>query len=140
MYLTDVVVPSTTRAWPGGFADVYEGQMRGQKVAVKRLRGSAHARAQIHRVSSSQRHTRDASNLFYQSFCKEGLLWRQLEHPNILPFLGVDRHTFGEDFCMISPWMEKGTLMEFLASPDYSPAMDRMRLVIIYLSFTGEPR
>lgn len=135
LYLTDVTLTSRERAWPGGFADVYEGQIRGAKVAVKRLRGSCQTRAHIHRVS-----TVPCAFLFWalntvllQSFCKEGLLWRQLDHPNILPFIGVDSQTFEDDFCMVSPWMERGTLMEFLVSPDYSPTVDRMRLVLSFL-------
>lgn len=48
--------------------------------------------------------------LMFQKFCREALTWRPLEHPNVLPFVGVDANSFPGYLCMISPWMEHGTL------------------------------
>jgi len=47
----------------------------------------------------------------------EFITWRQLSHPNVLPFYGVH---FLEDplenrFSLVSPWMENGNVVEFLA-------------------------
>lgn len=66
-----------------------------------------------------------------QQFCREGLTWRQLSHPNILPFLGIDAKEFMESktLTMVSPWMEHGTLMEYICSTAYNPYMHRSRLV-----------
>lgn len=51
-----------------------------------------------------------------QAFCSEALVWQQLQHKNILPFLGVDLMTFRSLHCMVSPWMEKGNIMQCIAS------------------------
>ena len=47
-----------------------------------------------------------------QRFCREAVLWKRLTHENILPFMGVSRD-IGE-FCLISPWMSNGTIMEYI--------------------------
>ncbi|KAJ7586154.1 kinase-like domain-containing protein [Mycena floridula] len=52
--------------------------------------------------------------------CREALVWRQLNHPNVLPFLGVNVDLFAPSFCLISPWMSNGNLMQFLQrNPDF---------------------
>ncbi|KAK6988688.1 kinase-like protein [Favolaschia claudopus] len=83
----------------GGFGDVYKGVYNGGCVAMKRIRiftGEA---------SSSQK----------SKFCREALLWQTLDrHPSIVPFLGVDKHTFPLAYCMISPWMDHGTVLKYL--------------------------
>lgn len=45
-----------------------------------------------------------------KALCREALLWRQLDHPSILPFLGIAKIEYPRAaVCMISPWM-KGNL------------------------------
>jgi serine/threonine protein kinase len=47
-----------------------------------------------------------------QRFCREGVAWKHLRHPNILPLLGV---TVGEHrFAMVSEWMENGDINGFV--------------------------
>ena len=42
---------------------------------------------------------------------------KQLEHGNILPFYGVS--TAIADFCLVFPWCENGSIMEYLKrNPD----------------------
>jgi hypothetical protein len=67
--------------------------------------------------------------------CREALLWRQLNHPHILPFLGVDAETFAprNALCLISPWMERGTLKQYITSASYHAPSDRSRLVRTFL-------
>ncbi|KAK0222967.1 kinase-like domain-containing protein, partial [Armillaria nabsnona] len=48
---------------------------------------------------------------------------RNLKHPNVLPFLGVSTELFAPSFCLISPWMENGNIMSFLAT---NPGHDRL--------------
>ena len=61
-----------------------------------------------------------------QDFCQETLVWRQLRHPNILPFLGVSEELFAPSYCLISPWMINGNIMSYLeAHPDH----DRLKSV-----------
>ena len=55
-----------------------------------------------------------------QRFCEEAVLWKQLAHKNVLPFLGVSRDIDG--FCLISPWMNNGTIMEYTRdNPQINP-------------------
>jgi serine/threonine protein kinase len=47
-----------------------------------------------------------------QRFCREGVAWKHLRHPNVLPLLGV---TVSEHrFAMVSEWMENGNINEFV--------------------------
>ncbi|KAG7448860.1 kinase-like protein [Guyanagaster necrorhizus] len=42
------------------------------------------------------------------------MVWRQLRHPYILPLLGVNEDLFAPRFCLISPWMRQGNIIEYL--------------------------
>lgn len=57
-----------------------------------------------------------------QEFSSEAVIWRQLNHPNILPLYGVN----GEKFCFASPWMDNGDIVQFLK---LAPETDRLPLV-----------
>ncbi|KAF8174637.1 kinase-like domain-containing protein [Mycena galopus ATCC 62051] len=84
----------------GGFADIFLALYDNRPVALKRMR-----------------HFVRGSNLtrIRLKFCREALLWKDLHHPNILPFLGIDRDSFGPSFfCMVSPWMKHGTVINYL--------------------------
>ncbi|KZT27470.1 kinase-like protein [Neolentinus lepideus HHB14362 ss-1] len=86
-------------AW-GGFADVYLGILKGRHVAVKRLRA--------HQLAAT-----DAIHL-RKALLREAIIWHQLQHDNILPFLGIDCDSITSMFCMVSPWMKNGTIINFL--------------------------
>jgi serine/threonine protein kinase len=53
-------------------------------------------------------------------------VWKELEHPNILPFLGVDMTLRQPSYCLVSPWMENGNVLEFIKA---HPNPDRLALV-----------
>jgi len=57
-----------------------------------------------------------------QMFCKEAAMWKHLDHPNILPLLGVtlSRHQ------LISNWMPGGNLLKYVRT---NPDTDRFKLV-----------
>ena len=47
-----------------------------------------------------------------KGFCKEFVTWKALQHPNVLPLLGV---TMTEDrFAMVSEWMINGNINQFV--------------------------
>jgi len=50
--------------------------------------------------------------------------WRTLHHPNVLPLLGVA--ISGNRLAMVSEWMEKGNINEFLVAEVNA---DRLKLV-----------
>jgi len=59
-----------------------------------------------------------------QRFCREGVAWRHLRHPNILPLLGV---TLNEHrFALVSEWMENGNINEFIEKNQH---VNRVELV-----------
>ncbi|KAF7331196.1 Kinase-like protein [Mycena sanguinolenta] len=83
----------------GGFGDIYRASYDGQRVALKRMRHFLRG--------SDLRRTRSI-------LCREALVWRALRHPHILPFLGIDAESFPSSLCLVSPWMEHGTVINYL--------------------------
>ncbi|KAF8956954.1 kinase-like domain-containing protein, partial [Flammula alnicola] len=52
--------------------------------------------------------------------CSEVLVWRQLKHTNILPFIGANLELFSPNFCFISPWLHNGDIILYLKQhPDH---------------------
>ncbi|TFK48873.1 kinase-like protein [Heliocybe sulcata] len=78
----------------GGFADVYKGHVGDMVVALKRIR---------------MYETNDIEKL-NKLFQREALVWRQLRHPHILPFLGMHPSPNSNPY-LVSPWMERGNMM-----------------------------
>ncbi|KAH6908846.1 kinase-like domain-containing protein [Coprinopsis sp. MPI-PUGE-AT-0042] len=83
----------------GHFGEIWKGQYMEQKVCLKVIK--VYQRSHI--------------DHFLKVFCREAALWSQLKHMNVLPFYGIyklqDSH---ERICLVSPWMEYGTLREYL--------------------------
>ncbi|KAL0576279.1 Rho guanine nucleotide exchange factor, partial [Marasmius crinis-equi] len=87
----------------GGFGDVWEGVVEDptlkHSVCLKVVR--------MFRESDVER--------LLQDYLREAIVWRQLRHRNVLPFLGIyflDESR--QQVCLVSPWMEKGNLVQFL--------------------------
>ncbi|TDL23879.1 kinase-like protein [Rickenella mellea] len=50
-----------------------------------------------------------------KNFSHEAVMWRQLRHPNILPFYGVFKGNQHFDrLCLVSPWMDAGNVIDYL--------------------------
>ncbi|KZT27465.1 kinase-like protein, partial [Neolentinus lepideus HHB14362 ss-1] len=84
----------------GGFADIFHATMRGQPVAAKR------PRAHLLPIERAVR--------LWKDLLREVVIWHSVRHDNILPFLGIDCDASTSMFCMVSPWMCNGTIMEFI--------------------------
>ncbi|PBK87161.1 kinase-like protein, partial [Armillaria gallica] len=97
----------------GGYADIYQGRMKGIDVCLKVLRiftnGEMKPRGDIRK-----------------KFCSEVLVWRNLEHPNVLRFVGVNEDLFYPSFCLISPWVKNGDIISFLS---HNPGHDRLQCI-----------
>ncbi|KAF7354933.1 Protein kinase domain-containing protein [Mycena sanguinolenta] len=93
----------------GGFGDIWKGLVGGQTVAVKSMRQFAD----------------DDVKASLKTLGREALIWRQLSHPNLLPFFGL--YVLDDRPCLISPWMENGDLKRFLSSAP--PDTDRVSLM-----------
>ncbi|TDL19837.1 hypothetical protein BD410DRAFT_726733, partial [Rickenella mellea] len=81
----------------GGFADIFRGLWNDDSVALKRLRSHVdHLNAQ-------------------QALFREAFTWEHLDHPFILPFLGLDFVSFPTYLpCIVTPWMENGTVLQHI--------------------------
>ena len=65
-----------------------------------------------------------------QSFCREGVAWKHLRHPNILPLLGVSLNECR--FALVSEWMENGNINDFIKRDQDA---NRTKLVCCHLNF-----
>jgi serine/threonine protein kinase len=46
-----------------------------------------------------------------QAFCKEAVMWKRLNHPNIVPLLGVN---ISSQLQLVSDWMSGGELPKYI--------------------------
>jgi serine/threonine protein kinase len=62
------------------------------------------------------------------------MIWRQLEHPFVLRFIGIDAHTFRDtnNVAMVMPWRDRGTLKDYMRTNHYQHNTDSYRLVSIW--------
>ncbi|KAF8211573.1 kinase-like domain-containing protein [Mycena galopus ATCC 62051] len=93
----------------GGFGDVWKGSVGGQTVAIK----------------STRQFRDDDVKVSLKKFGREALIWRQLSHPNLLPFFGL--YMLDDRLSLVSPWMDNGDLKHFLSNPP--PDIDRISLI-----------
>jgi serine/threonine protein kinase len=114
----------------GGYADVYRGSRAGESVAVKKPRVVGRA-DMAHKVKLLIFTIINSRTEFPQKLCREALVWRHLKHPNVLPFVGLSNSLFPYDFlpCLLSPWMDNGTLNDYVKTSHYVPERDISRLV-----------
>ncbi|TCD71977.1 hypothetical protein EIP91_000109 [Steccherinum ochraceum] len=121
----------------GGFAEVFIGTVNYMHVALKRLRSYV--------LMSDEQKLKTR-----QSFYRETMLWKHLNHPHVLAFLGVSAETFKNTICMVLPWMPNGSLRSYipelkkqgkLVGQDFIDAIDRwlhqMALGLAYLHQEG---
>ncbi|KAK1223480.1 hypothetical protein PQX77_013638 [Marasmius sp. AFHP31] len=85
----------------GGFGDVWKGMIDDQLVCLKV--------AKVYLVSDMQKLIKECM--------REAIVWQQLRHPNLLPFLGM-YYLDGarQQLCLVSPWMDRGNLARYLNS------------------------
>ncbi|KAF9256242.1 hypothetical protein L218DRAFT_882187 [Marasmius fiardii PR-910] len=100
-----------------GFGDVYKGKIGGleQIVALKIMRSDS-----------------PDENKLLKDFMREAIVWQQLKHPNVLPFIGMcylSPHT-QQQLTLISPWMEGGNLTRFLKITPREQ-VDHLSLVLV---------
>ncbi|KAF9453395.1 kinase-like protein [Macrolepiota fuliginosa MF-IS2] len=95
----------------GQFGEIRRGRVRGRLVCVKVVK--LYERAQIDHL--------------IKKFMLEAIVWSLLSHPYLLPFYGICRLGDGVGrACLISPWMERGNICEYIKK---NPGTPRMSLV-----------
>jgi hypothetical protein len=80
--LTDVT-PECGRRATGGFADVYKGTCLGEDIALKVFKYP------LPFGVNSLDTWNSSSDDHFKNLLREFVTWRQLSHPNILPFYGI---------------------------------------------------
>ncbi|KAH8832435.1 hypothetical protein DL96DRAFT_655532 [Flagelloscypha sp. PMI_526] len=108
LYIRNAVREGNHPITGGGFADIWQGRIGDTRVCLKVLRIFT---------------TDSIKEKIIKEFCHESIVWRQLHHPNVLPFLGVSKDLFAPSFCLISPFMEHGNILTFL---EKNPNHDRI--------------
>ncbi|KAJ7633427.1 hypothetical protein DFH06DRAFT_692077 [Mycena polygramma] len=97
----------------GSFGDVWKGYIRGETVSVKVMR--------VYEETDTE--------ALLKEFCHEALIWRQLSHPNLLPFFGAYfLEGTRRQLCLVSPWMENGDMDRYLK--DNPVGVNRLSLVL----------
>ncbi|KAJ7113516.1 kinase-like domain-containing protein, partial [Mycena epipterygia] len=104
----------------GGFGDIWKGSYRGQTVSVKVMRlfqdSDVKAVLKFWNVGFT----------FLQEFGREAVIWRQLSHPNLLPFFGL--YYLDSRLSLVSPWMENSNILKFLSQKSHKT--DRLSLIL----------
>ncbi|KAF7357977.1 hypothetical protein MVEN_00844500 [Mycena venus] len=111
--LSDRLQLANHPAAAGSFGDVWKGLIHAETVSVKIMRVYQEA---------------DVEALL-KEFYREALIWRQLSHPNLLPFFGA-YYLEGtkSQLCLVSPWMENGDVSRYLkGNPE---GVNRLNLVL----------
>ncbi|KAF7374462.1 Kinase-like protein [Mycena sanguinolenta] len=107
LFITGITGKEEHPAFGGGFADIYRASYNNRTVALKYMRVSQYVRGS------------DSRNIRLK-FSLEALVWKELCHPHILPFLGIEGNSFPSPLCMVSPWMEHGTVLNYLKQHGHS--------------------
>ncbi|KAL0563397.1 Rho guanine nucleotide exchange factor, partial [Marasmius crinis-equi] len=96
----------------GGFGDVWKGRIADEIVCLKVVK--------VYLMSDVQQ--------LLKEYMQEAIVWQQLRHPNVLPFVGMYylEESQGQ-LCLVSPWMEQGNLVVFLKNTP-SELVDRVLL------------
>ncbi|KAJ7269803.1 hypothetical protein C8J57DRAFT_1066459, partial [Mycena rebaudengoi] len=120
LFITGVTGRDEHATFGGGFGDIYRAKYAGKTVALKHVR-TFHRDADLRRIRLvslfSVKSSNSESNGILQQFCREALVWQHLQHLHILPLIGIDRDSFPPSLCMVSPWMEHGTVLKYLKRP-----------------------
>ncbi|KAH8091023.1 kinase-like domain-containing protein [Cristinia sonorae] len=105
---TQLIAMNVTRKdvdphFTGGHADVYRGTFGEREVALKVFRV-------YHTASKSGATVRQQALM---AFNREVLLWANLTHDHVLPFLGVSSDIFRDRLCIVLPLMKNGDLRHY---------------------------
>lgn len=137
LFITGVKMDAMASPVAGGsFADVYRGSYQGHDVAIKRIRvflsnDDTNKLYKVRHIHIFEVASNVCTDTCLQRFYREALIWRQLRHPHILAFMGIDQDALSGrgSLSMVSSWMTRGTLMQYLKRAGLSDAIDHHALV-----------
>ncbi|KAJ8083204.1 Rho guanine nucleotide exchange factor [Marasmius tenuissimus] len=102
----------------GGFGDVWKGVI-----------GQPESEEQLVCLKVSKVYMKSDLDALFKGYLHEALVWRHLKHRNVLPFLGIYYSKDDGQFCLISPWMDNGNLLQYLKA---TRRADVDHLVLVY--------
>ena len=112
---------------------MYKGVLDRLAVCIK------HVRASVENIQEKKKvqFLRPASPVHdhlptWQYFCKEAVMWKYLDHPNVLPLLGITI----DPLQLVSKWVSGGNLQQYIKK---HPTADRRKLVCVPLVITVLP-
>ncbi|KAJ7148694.1 kinase-like domain-containing protein, partial [Mycena crocata] len=86
----------------GGFGDIYKAVYRSKDVALKQIR-------------FYQNQSDEARQKVRAKLCQEALLWKNLDHEFIMPFIGLYPNDIeSPTISMVCPFMNNGTIVDYL--------------------------
>jgi hypothetical protein len=128
--ILEVKFTSDTPIAAGSLSDTFVGTHNGNKVVIKRhwiLPGANVTTWKVGSTTIQERATRRELVLTDQ-IQLNALVWRQLRHKNILEIKGVLSMDRGGP-SIISPWMDNGSLREYIRTDKYKAQKHRIPLV-----------
>jgi serine/threonine-protein kinase TNNI3K len=125
LFVHGVKLDSRDPFFGGGFADVYRGVCEGETVAVKKPRALSTV-CNPYAASRKYEHGPSLADWIWQRLCREALIWYQLRHPFVLPFIGVDQDNFQTTNLvgLVTPWIFPGTLKDVMKSDRFEAEID----------------
>ncbi|PBK98515.1 kinase-like protein [Armillaria gallica] len=87
----------------GHFGELWRGQVEGVEVAVKQAR-----------IFTSDNNIKNV----LRQVRREAIIWRQCDHPNVLPFYGIYGDSAPSTYCLVSPFMSNGSLRQYMDKTD----------------------
>ncbi|OCB89172.1 kinase-like protein [Sanghuangporus baumii] len=72
-------------------------------------------------------------NAVQDEICREAFIWKPLEHPNVLPFLGICTDGF-PSIGLVSPFMDNGNMLSYIKR---KPDIDKLEIVAQICSGLG---
>ncbi|KAF9259886.1 kinase-like protein [Marasmius fiardii PR-910] len=112
-FVTDITNVSPQLVAVGGNSDVYQGIYQNRLVCLK-----------VSRTYIGE--NKEQKNKILHEFYDEALIWIGLDHPNLLPFLGINITIFHERLCLVAPWMSNGPITKFLKQ---NSDCDKLRVI-----------
>jgi serine/threonine protein kinase len=109
--------------------NIYRGSFCGRAVAVKRLRVRLDENVHKARVFLRAMTQYLINGPCVQSLLRETVMWKNIRHEHLVPFIGIyaaDQNP--QSFVVVSPWMDNGTLRDYISAPAYDPALHREKL------------
>ncbi|KAJ7111876.1 kinase-like domain-containing protein [Mycena epipterygia] len=114
----------------GGVADIYRGILNPSKSPIDRLSWSTYdgvrqVAVKIFRRMHSEQETLEKTSRFLY---EEARRWKRLDHPNILPFLGISLD-LGLSPALVSPFCLSGAIIKYLSHNSKNPK-ERLQMAI----------